>query len=114
MTTAVLQRQRFVGMKHDFQFCSLWTATYLFCDLVFFSIDGHQLGVLRVLVSVGAPHTVYHHLPAHNATQTSTHTIPARFLSCCKFVPVSLILNILKWNSPGQIINRRDTHKVST
>lgn len=42
---------------------------YLFCDLIFFSIDGHQLGVLCVLVSIGAPYTVYHHLQTHNEHQ---------------------------------------------
>lgn len=57
-----------------FHFSFLLTPNYLFCNLTFFRIDGHQLCVLCVLISVGTPHTIYHHLQKHNAKQASAHT----------------------------------------
>lgn len=35
---------------------------YLFCSWILFIVDGHQLRVLSVLVSIGPAHAVYHHL----------------------------------------------------
>lgn len=67
--------QRFVERKSVFHFCFSLTSNYLFYNLIFFSIDSHQLCVLRVLITAGTPHTIYHHLQTHNATQASVHTL---------------------------------------
>lgn len=44
---------------------SLWRfllLSYLFASLIIFSVDGHQLCVLSVLVTTGAADSIYHHL----------------------------------------------------
>lgn len=44
---------------------SLWRfllPSYLFASLIIFSVDGHQLCVLSVLVTTGAADSIYHHL----------------------------------------------------
>lgn len=44
---------------------SLWRfslLSYLFASLIIFSVDGHQLCVLSVLVTTGTTDSIYHHL----------------------------------------------------
>lgn len=58
---------------------SLWRfllLSYLFASLIIFSVDGHQLCVLSVLVTTGAADSIYHHLNKYKRVSRQHFTIP--------------------------------------
>lgn len=64
---------------------SLWRfllLSYLFASLIIFSVDGHQLCVLSVLVTTGAADSIYHHLNKYK--EFHVNILLSQFARACR------------------------------